>query len=71
MCCPSAIETIDLLSNLIPVVGHRLASCDLEVLTEMVVGISSHPICALGVIVGFIRCMQAMGMSEPGTKSFM
>ena len=62
---PGTIETIDMLSDLVPVIGHRLASGYLEILSEMIVGIASHPVCSLGVIISLIRSVTLEQMSTP------
>ena len=61
---PGTIETIDMLSELVPVIRYRLAGRDLEVLSEAIVGIASHLVSLLGILICFIRCMAKIQMPE-------
>ena len=51
---PGSIESIHLVPNLVPVIGHRLPGDGLEILAEPVVRISSHSVRFFGIVVCLI-----------------
>ena len=52
---PGSIESIDMLSDLLPVIRHRLTSGYLEILSDTTVGIAGHPVSLFRVVVGLVR----------------
>jgi hypothetical protein len=54
VCGPGPIEPIDLPSDLVPVIGHRLANGYLQILSDTILGIAGHAVCFLWIVVGLV-----------------